>query len=82
MSIGTPVAASDPEDDGLTYALRGPDAAAFSVVASSGQLRTSGALDFETQPSYSFTIEVHDGLDGSGNPSTMVDDSQAVTVTL
>ena len=81
VSIDAPVAAEDPEGDGLTYALSGPDAAAFSVVASSGQLRTSEALDFETQPSYSFTIEVHDGLDGTGNPSTMVDDSQNVTIT-
>ena len=82
VNIGTPVAATDLEDDSLRYALSGPDAAAFTVVASSGQLRTSGALDFETQPSYSFTIEVHDGRDGSGNPSTMVDDSRSVTVTV
>ena len=82
MNFGTPVAASDPEDDRLTYTLRGPDAAAFSVVARSGQLRSSQPLDFETQPSYSFTIEVHDGLDGSGNPSTIVDNTQAVTVTV
>ena len=82
VNIGTPVAAEDPEDDRLTYTLRGPDAAAFSVVASSGRLRTSEPLDFETQPSYSFTIEVRDGLDDSGNTSTMVDDSQSVTITI
>ena len=82
VNIGTPVAATDLEDDSLRYALSGPDAAAFTVVASSGQLRTSGALDFETQPSYSFTIEVHDGRDGSGDPSTMVDDTQSVTITI
>ena len=82
MNFGTPVAAEDPEGDGLTYTLRGPDAAAFSVVANSGQLQSSQPLDFETQPSYSFTIEVHDGRDGSGNPSTMVDDSQNVTITI
>ena len=82
VSIDAPVAAEDPEGDGLTYALSGPDAAAFSVVGSSGQLRTSEALDFETQPSYSFTIEVHDGLDGTGNPSTIVDDTQSVTITI
>ena len=82
VSIGAPVAAEDPEDDGLTYLLTGADAAAFSVVSSTGQLRTSGALDFEMQSSYSFTIEVHDGQDGLGNPSTLVDDTQDVTVTL
>ena len=82
VSIGAPVAAEDPEDDGLTYLLTGEDAAAFSVVSSTGQLRTSGALDFEMQSSYSFTIEVHDGQDGLGNPSTLVDDTRGVTVTL
>ena len=81
-SIDAPVVAEDPEDDSLTYTLRDPDAAAFSVVASSGQLQSSRALDFEAQPSYSFTIDVHDGLDRVGNPSTMVDDSQNVTVTV
>ena len=82
VSIGAPIAAEDPEDDGLTYLLTGPDAAAFSVVSSTGQLRTSEALDFEMQSSYRFTIEVHDGQDGLGNPSPLVDDTQDVTVTL
>ena len=81
-NIGEPVAAEDPENNSLTYILTGPDAAAFTVVASTGQLRTSEALDFETKPSYSFTIEVHDGRDGAGNTSTTIDDTQAVTITV
>ena len=40
VSIGAPMAAEDPEDDGLTYSLTGADAAAFTVVSSTGQLRT------------------------------------------
>ena len=82
VSVGAPVAAEDPEDDRLTYSLRGPDADAFAIVSSSGQLRTSEALNFETKPTYSFSIDVHDGLDGAGNPSTTVDDSQDVVVTI
>ncbi len=82
VNIGARVAADDPENDNLIYTLTGPDAAAFSVVASTGQLQTSEALDFELKSSYSFTIEVHDGRDGSGNPPTIVDDTQDVTVTL
>ena len=82
VDIGSPVAAEDPEDDSLTYSLTGADAAAFSVVSSTGQLRTSGALDFEMQSSYSFTIDVHDGQDALGNPSTVVDDTQDITVTI
>ena len=81
-SIGAPVAAVDPEGDSLTYSLSGSDAAAFTVVRSTGQIRTSEALDFETKSSYDFTVEVHDGLDGMGNASTVVDDTQAVTITV
>ena len=40
MNIGTPVAATDPENDNLTYSLDAVDAASFNIDASSGQLRT------------------------------------------
>ncbi len=81
-NIGAPVAAVDPERHALTYTLTGVDAAAFTIVASTGQLRTKDALDFETKPSYSVTVEVHDGRDGAGNTSTTIDDTQDVTITV
>ena len=81
-SIGDPVAAEDPEGDTLTYSLSGTDAGAFTIITSTGQLRTEEALDFETKSNYSVTVEVHDGRDGSGNTSTDIDDSQSVTVTI
>ena len=81
-SIGDPVAAEDPENDTLVYTLVGADAAAFTIVENTGQLRTSETLDFEMQPSYTFTVEVHDGRDDSGSPSTTIDDTQAVTITI
>ena len=82
VNIGAPVAADDPENDGLTYTLTGTDAAAFTIVERTGQLRTSEALDFETKSGYNFTVEVHDGRDGSGNTDTTIDDTQAVTITV
>ena len=82
VSIGAPVAADDPESGGLTYSLSGTDAAAFTIVETTGQLRVQDALDFEAKSSYSVTVEVHDGLDGLGNASTTVDDTQAVTITV
>ena len=82
QNVGAPVAAVDPENNSLTYSLSGSDAAAFTVVGSTGQLRTSEALDFETKSSYSVTVEVHDGLDGMGNASTTVDDTREVTITV
>ena len=82
VSIGDPVAAEDPDDDRLTYSLSGTDAAAFTIVENTGQLRTMEPLNFETKPSYSVTVEVHDGRDRSGNTFTDIDDSQSVTVTI
>ena len=79
-NIGAPVAADDPENDSLTYTLTGPDADAFTIVERTGQIRVKDDLDFETKPSYSLTIEVHDGRDGSGATSTTIDDTQAVTI--
>ena len=72
----------DTDNDLLTYSLSGTDAAAFSIVTTTGQLRTLEPLDFETKPSYSVTVEVHDGLDALGQPSMSIDDTQAVTITV
>ena len=82
MSVGDPVAAEDMDDDRLTYSLSGTDAAAFSIVTTTGQLRTLEPLDFEDKSSYRVNVEVHDGLDGLGDPSTSIDDTQAVTITI
>ena len=81
-NVGAPVAAEDPESNSLTYALTGTDADAFTIVATTGQIRVKDDLDFETKASYSITVEVHDRLDGMGNTSTAVDDTQAVTITV
>ena len=81
-NIGAPVAAEDPENDRLTYTLNGADMDSFTIVASTGQIRTKDALDFETKSSYSVTVEVHDGKDGTGATSTTIDDTQNVTITV
>ena len=49
VDIGAPVAATDADNDSLTYFWGGDDASAFSVVESSGQLRTNADLDYETK---------------------------------
>ncbi|MCG9129491.1 cadherin domain-containing protein [Candidatus Poribacteria bacterium] len=59
-NIGSVVAATDPEEDSLTYTLGGTDASSFNIVSTSGQLQTKGALDYETTTSYSVTITVSD----------------------
>ena len=42
-----------------------PDAAAFSIISTTGQLQTKAALDYETKASYSVTITVSDGNSGT-----------------
>ena len=65
--IGLPVSATDPDaGDTLTYSLDGTDAASFDIIATSGQLQTKAALDLETKDTYTVTVLVHDGKDGSG----------------
>ena len=43
-NIGSVVAATDADNDTLTYTLSGTDAASFSIDSTSGQLQTSAAL--------------------------------------
>ena len=72
VNIGSAVAATDVDDDTLTYTLGGTDTSSFSIVSTSGQLQTKAALDYETKASYSVSVSVSDGKGGS--------DSIAVTI--
>ena len=72
--IGAPVQADDPDRDALTYTLSGTDAASFGIVAATGQLQTSAALDYESKDMYSVTVTATDP-DG-------LSDSVAVTITV
>ena len=60
-NVGSPVSATDEDDDTLTYTLSGTDAAAFSIVSTTGQLKTRAPLDFETKNAYTVTVTVSDG---------------------
>ena len=59
--IGTAIAATDADNDVLTYTLGGTDAVSFDIERATGQLKTSAALDYETKSSYSVAITVSDG---------------------
>ena len=71
--IGSAVTATDPDGDSLTYALGGTDSGHFAIVAKTGQIKTSGALDYESKSSYSVTVTASDGT---------LSDSIAVTVSV
>ena len=67
-NVGAPVTATDTDSgDTLTYTLEGTDAASFTIVATSGQIRTRSGVtyDYEAQPSYSVTVKVDDGNGGT-----------------
>ena len=87
-NIGSPIAAVDPDNDRLTYTLSGADADIFTIVSSSGQIRVKDELDFESPASadtsneYRLTVSVHDGRDSEGEPSTTIDSSQDVTISV
>ena len=65
VNIGSPVGATDADDDPLTYGLEGADAGSFGIVGSTGQLQTRAPLDFETQNTYAVTVIVTDGRGGA-----------------
>ena len=83
-NIGSAIAATDADTgDTLTYTLGGTDAAAFSIVSTSGQLQTKAALDYETKISYTVTVSVSDGNSGTDSITvtiniTDVDDSYLI----
>ena len=60
QNIGSPVSATDPNGDTLTYALGGTDAASFDIDTATGQLMTKVALDYETKSSYSVAVDAKD----------------------
>ena len=63
-NVGAPVAATDPDNDTLTYALSGADASAFSI-DSAGQITANSSLDYEEKHSYSVTVSAEDDWGGS-----------------
>ena len=76
-NIGTALpAATDADNDPLTYTLEGADAASFGFDPATRQLSTKSGVtyDHETKPSYSVTLKAEDDNGGS--------DTLAVTITV
>ena len=61
QNVGSAVSASDPDGNRLRYTLEGPNKDLFTIVSSSGQIRTRSPLDYESRKSYSVTVKVDDG---------------------
>ena len=73
VNIGTPVAATDADNDVLTYSLGWPqESSSFSIDSTTGQIRTKAPLDYETKNVYHFAVFVDDGNDGKRAISTTI----------
>ena len=81
QDIGTAISATDLDNDPLTYAIRN-DSELFAIVASTGQLRTKGSLDYETRTSHTIVVEVTDNKDIDGVADMVIDDEIQVTITI
>ena len=64
-NLGSPVEATDADDDTLTYTLSGVDAESFDIDASAGQLQTKATLDAETKSSYTVEVTASDSSDST-----------------
>ena len=79
--IGSPYTATDPDGEGLHYTLSGTDASSFTLHQDTGQLSTRVALDFDSNSSYSVTIQVTDGKTATNAPDGgLVDATFDVTI--
>ena len=64
-NIGSPVTATDPDRDPLTYTLEGTDAPSFDIAPISGQIRTRSPLNYEAKDSYAVTVKADDRRGGA-----------------
>ena len=87
-NIGAAVTATDPDGGAtfstLAYSLTGTDASTFDINSSTGQItvKAGNVPDYEAKTSYSVTVNVTDGKNGSGSADTTIDDTIAVTITV
>ena len=74
--VGNPVTADDVDGgDTLTYTLEGIDEASFTIVSTSGQIRTISGVtyDYETTPSYTVIVKADDGNGGTDTVTVTID---------
>ena len=74
--VGNPVTADDVDSgDTLTYTLEGGDAVSFTIVSTSGQIRTRSGVtyDYETTPSYTVIVKADDNNGGTDTVTVTID---------
>ena len=79
-AIGGPVAATDSDNDPLTYSLTGDDADSFDIATTTGQLTAKAPLDHEAKDEYSVVVQVSDLKGPIGQPDSEIDDTVEVSI--
>ena len=79
--IGSPLVATDPEGDTLTYWLARGDSGVFEI-DQNGQITNKALFDYERRNSYSFGVHVRDGVDSAGNDDEDEAPDASITVTI
>ena len=71
--IGSPLTATDPDNDGVSYSLEGTEAAKFTVSSTTGQIssRSGESFDHETKETYEFTLVANDDETDNTGRSTV-----------
>ena len=70
--VGT-VSATDPDSDPVSYAITSGNAAGlFAIATSTGAITVAGALDHETVPTYTLTVEASDGRGGAATATVQI----------
>ena len=71
-SVGT-ISATDPDGDTVTYSITaGNDDGKFAIATTTGAITVAGALDHETAPSYTLTVEASDGRGGAATATVRI----------
>ena len=83
-NVGAPVAATDPNDDTMTYSLGGADMGSFNIDQEMGQIKvkTATELDLESKATYMVTVTATDpgGLSDSVDVTIMLTDKDEAPV--
>ena len=81
-NVGGPVAATDVDNDTLTYSLTGNSR--FQIISTTGQITTASgqSWDYEGIRNFQVTVNVSDSKDVAGDADTVIDDTIAVTISL
>ena len=65
QNIGDPVAATDADNDTLTYSIGGVNVDKVTIDSSTGQLKTKAALDHESERAFAVLVTVSDGTNSA-----------------